>query len=241
MNLGTIKDKTNKTILRKHSTKKAVSLLAVCCVAVLAVTAAVSLNNKPEETPVLELPKLTETPAVEANKNTSETLPTVTIPPYQTASPDQNDTPASSNATVASTMLLPVATGNVLKGYASDSLVFSNTLNHWSTHTALDISAPAGTLVLSAKDGTVSSVNEDDLMGLTITIAHENGLETIYSSLESVSDEIKEGASVLQGQAIGAVGNSASSESSDGAHLHFEVKKDGKNVNPQNYLSGFGK
>lgn len=241
MNLGTIKDKTNKTILRKRSVKKAASLLAVCCVAVIAVTAAVSLNNKPEETPVLELPKLTATPTPEANKNTSAALPTVTVPPYQTASPENSDTPASSGATVASTMLLPVATGNVLKGYASDSLVFSNTLNHWSTHTALDISAPEGTLVLSAKDGTVSSVIEDDLMGLTVTVAHENGLETIYSSLESVPDEIKEGVSVLQGQAIGTVGNSASSEASDGAHLHFEVKKDGKNVNPQNYLSGFGK
>ncbi len=239
MNLGTIKDKTNKTILRKRSAKKAASLLAVCCVAVLAVTAAVSLNNKPEETPVLELPKLTATATAEAPANTDEAL--ATIPPYSTDAPTESDAPASSNATVASTMLLPIATGNVLKGYASDSLVYSNTLNHWSTHTALDISAPAGTLVLSAKDGTVLSVTEDELMGLTVTLAHENGLETVYSSLESVPDEIKEGVAVLQGQAIGAVGNSASSESSDGVHLHFEVKKDGKNVNPQNYLSGFGK
>ena len=239
MNLGSIKDKTNKTILRKRSAKKAASLLAVCCVAIIAVTAAVSLNNRPEETPVLELPKLTATPTPDASENNSPALPT--IPPYQTASPETSDAPASSNATVASTMLLPVSTGNVLKGYAADSLVFSNTLNHWATHTALDISAPEGTLVLSAKDGTVSSVTEDDLMGLTVTVAHENGLETIYSSLESVPEEIKEGVSVLQGQAIGAVGISASSESSDGAHLHFEVKKDGKSVNPQNYLTGFGK
>lgn len=236
MNLGSIKDKTNKTILKKRSAKKAVSLLAVCCVAVIGVTAAVSLN-KQEETPVLDLPKISSSPDVpHSTANTK-----ATIPPYSTVPPTESDAPASSGATVSSTMLLPVSTGNVLKGYASDSLVYSNTLNHWSTHTALDISAPEGTLVLSAKDGTVSTISEDELMGLTVTISHTDGLETIYSSLESVPDEIKEGVSVLQGQAIGAVGNSASSESSDGAHLHFEVKKDGKNVNPQNYLSGFGK
>ena len=224
MNLGTIKDKTGKTILRKHSVKKAVSMLAVCCVAVIAVTAAVSLATKPEETPVLENPSPT---SVETKGNGVVST--------------KQHTPASSGATVKTTMILPVTEGNVLKGYASDSLVYSNTLKHWAAHTALDISAPAGTIVLSAADGTISSITEDDLMGLTVTVSHDSGLETVYSSLESVPDEITEGTKVLKGQAIGAVGTSASSESSDGAHLHFEVLQNGKSVNPQSYLNDFAK
>lgn len=241
MNLGTIKDKTGKTILRKHSVKKAVSMLAVCCVAVIAVTAAVSLATKPEETPVLENPSPT---SVETKGNTvvSTKQPTLTpMPTPEINVESENDTPASSGATVKTTMILPVTEGNVLKGYASDSLVYSNTLKHWAAHTALDISAPAGTIVLSAADGTISSITEDDLMGLTVTVSHDSGLETVYSSLESVPDEITEGTKVLKGQAIGAVGTSASSESSDGAHLHFEVLQNGKSINPQSYLNDFAK
>ncbi len=241
MNLGTIKDKTGKTILRKRSVKKVASLVAVCCVAVIAVTAAISLTGKNEQTPVLEAPKTTE--SNKANSNATVDKQSPTLPPVPTMSvPEPTDAPASSGATVTTaSMLLPVTGGNVLKGYASDSLVYSQTLDHWCTHTALDIAAPSGTLVLSAQDGVISKVSEDALMGLTVTITHDSGLETVYSSLESVTENVKEGSSVLKGQAIGTVGNSASSESSDGAHLHFEVKKDGKNVNPQNYLNGLGK
>ncbi len=240
MNLGTIKDKTGKTILRKRSVKKVASLIAVCCVAVIAVTAMVSLTGKNEQTPVLEAPKTTESNKVNSNATVDKQSPT--LPPVPTTSaPEPTDAPASSGASVSASMLLPVTGGNVLKGYASDSLVYSQTLDHWCTHTALDIAAPSGTLVLSAQDGVISQVSEDALMGLTVTITHDSGLETVYSSLESVTEKVKEGSSVLKGQAIGTVGNSASSESSDGAHLHFEVKKDGKNVNPQNYLNGLGK
>ena len=242
MNLGTIKDKTGKGILRKHTVKKAVSLAALSCVAILAVTTAVSLAGKKEETPVLEQPKATATQQTEGNVITNDNPPVSTPQPTASALPESTAAPASTNAEVTSeTLLLPISQGNVLKGYAEDSLLYSKTLNHWATHTALDISAPAGTLVLSAQDGTVTKVVEDQLMGLTVTIEHSSGLETVYASLESVAEEIKEGANVLQGQTIGAVGNSAASEATDGAHLHFEVIKDGKNVNPQSYLSGFTK
>ncbi len=244
MNLGSIKDKTSKTILKKRSIKKAAGLLAVCCVAVIAVTATVSLTSSPkeEQTPVLSAVKPTE--SVKTNGKTTVNTPNYVISntPAPTLAPMPTDAPASSGATVVSTsMILPITNGNVLKGYAEESLVYSQTLDHWATHTALDISAPSGTLVLCALDGTVSNVVEDALMGLTVTVAHESGIETVYSSLDTITDDIKEGSVLLKGQAIGTVGNSASSESSDGVHLHFEVKKNGKTVNPQNYLSGFGK
>ncbi len=240
MNLGTIKDKSGKAILKKRSVKKAAGLLAVCCVAVIAVTASVSLMGGEEPSPVLEVPKPLET--LKPNLKTSSVTQKPIETPIPFGTPEPTDAPASSGATVVNTsMLLPVTNGNVLKGYSAESLVYSQTLGHWATHTALDISAPSGTLVLSALDGTVSNVTEDALMGLTVTIAHDSGIETVYSALESVNEDIKEGAKVLKGQAIGTVGNSATSESSDGAHLHFEVLKNGKSVNPQSYLNGFGK
>lgn len=239
MNLGPIKDKTGNTMLRKKTVKKAFTVTAVFCVAAIAVTYAVSALTKPEDKLVLENP--TNTQAAISNGDASLTTkePTVTLAPDENNETD--DAPASAGSSVTTTMLLPVNEASVLKGYASDSLLYSATLKHWATHTAIDFSCAEDTTVLSVLDGTVTSVEEDALMGLTVKISHDGGLETVYSCLKSVPEGIKEGAGVLKGQAIGAVGNSGVSEADDGAHLHFEVLKDGKSVNPQNYLSNFAK
>ncbi len=237
MNLGSIKDKTGKTILKKKNVKKVFSAISVACVAVIAVTGAIALTKKSDQAPVLEAPKGTSSQASNGNAVIFTSNPMATATPAATPKGDDTDSPTSTGATVTK-MLMPVTGGSIIKGYAADSLVYSSTLDHWSTHTALDISAPEGTTVLSVLDGTVSSVTEDELMGLTVTVSHENGLETVYSALEALADGVQEGAPLLQGQAVGALGNSASSESSDGAHLHFEVKKDGKSVNPQSYMGG---
>ena len=236
MNLGSIKDKSS--ILKKKTTKRIFTVTAVFCVAALSVTYLVALTARPnEQAPVLEAPAPTEKPVSNDSGVTVE-KPVITVP---TPAPDENkdDSAVSGETTVTKAMLSPVNGAAVLKGYASDSLVYSNTLKHWATHTAMDFTVEEGTTVIAVLDGTVSAVENDALMGLTVKVSHDNGLETVYSCLEAVPDGIKEGASVLRGQAIGNVGNSGASESADGAHLHFEVLKDGKSVNPQSYLSSF--
>ncbi len=239
MNLGSIKDKSGKADLKKTTIKKICAAAAVCCVAVIAVTAAVSLTNKQpqEEIPVIVAPTPTDSTQTGSNAQ---------VVPDNNDSVDNNsgqtndsktETETSTNVNVAQKMLLPVSSGNVLKGYASDMLVYSSTLKHWSTHTGLDIAAEQGAEVFAALDGTVTKVEENDLMGLTITIEHDDGYQTVYASLDSLADGIAEGATVLRGQVIGAVGTSAAIEVDDGPHLHFEVYSDGAIVNPQTYLS----
>lgn len=233
MNLGSIKDKSGKADLKKM-TKRICAAAAVCCVAVIAVTAAVSLTNKQpkEEIPVVVAP--TPTDSAQTNNNAQ-------VVPENNAANNKpegsGDAETSNNVSVAQKMLLPVSSGNVLKGYASDMLVYSSTLKHWATHTALDIAAEKGTKVLAALDGTVRKVEENDLMGLTITLEHEDGYQTVYASLDSLAEGIAEGKTVLRGEAIGTVGNSAAAEVDDGPHLHFEVYSNGEIVNPQTYLS----
>ncbi len=235
MNLGSIKDKSS--ILKKKNVKRIFTVTAVFCVAALSVTYLVALTAQPaEQAPVLEAPAPTEAPASNDGGITIE-KPSVT--PAPNPSQDETDSSVSAESTVTKAMLNPINDASVLKGYASDSLVYSNTLKHWATHTAMDFTASEGATVLAALDGTVASVTNDALMGLTVKISHENGIETVYSCLESVPENIVEGASVLRGQAIGNVGNSGASESADGVHLHFEVLKNGKAVNPQSYLSSF--
>lgn len=126
--------------------------------------------------------------------------------------------------------------GEIIKDYADESLVFSETLQEWTTHFGIDIKADKTSVVVASESGTVKSIKNDPRYGLTITISHNDGFETVYSNLLS-SEFVSEGDTVEQGQTIGTVGESASFEIADVPHLHFEMYKDGEAVNPTNYLS----
>lgn len=125
--------------------------------------------------------------------------------------------------------------GEIIKSFAMDSLIYSETLQEWITHRGIDIKAEKTTVVKAVANGTIKSIKEDPRYGLSITIEHQNGFTTVYSSLLS-SVFVKEGDKVEQGQSIGTVGNSAIFETSDGAHLHFELLKNGEYVNPDIYI-----
>ena len=125
--------------------------------------------------------------------------------------------------------------GETVAAFSAEQLQFNATLGDWRTHDGIDIAAAAGTDVVAASGGTVLSVTADDYLGTTVVIAHPDGYETTYASLqEAVS--VSEGDSVSAGQVIGAVGNTALTESALGAHLHFSVAKDGAVVDPAEYL-----
>jgi len=125
--------------------------------------------------------------------------------------------------------------GEVIKEFAKDSLIYSETLEEWITHTGIDIKANKASIVKAVADGTVKSIKNDPRYGLTITIEHSNGYVSSYSSLLT-SEFVKEGENVKQGQTIGTVGNSAVFEVAEDNHLHFELLKDGSNINPEIYL-----
>ena len=121
--------------------------------------------------------------------------------------------------------------GEIMKVYAKDNLVFSNTLQEWTTHLGIDIKADKTTVVKSVEAGTIKTIKNDPRYGLTITIEHDNGYQTVYANLLS-SEFVVEGEKVEKGQSIGTVGNSATFEIADEAHLHFEVLKDGVQIDP---------
>ena len=125
--------------------------------------------------------------------------------------------------------------GEIVKEYAKDNLVYSNTLQEWTTHLGIDIKADKTTVVKAAETGTVKTIKNDPRYGLTIVIEHENGYQTIYSNLLS-SEFVVEGEKVEKGQSIGTVGNTAAFDIADEAHLHFEVLKDSIQVDPNIYL-----
>jgi murein DD-endopeptidase MepM/ murein hydrolase activator NlpD len=125
--------------------------------------------------------------------------------------------------------------GEIVRDFAVDSLIYSETLQEWTTHTGIDIKADKTTVVKSAEAGTVKSIKNDPRYGMTIVIEHENGFKTVYSNLLT-SEFVVEGEKVEKGQSLGTVGNTAAFEIADEPHLHFEILKDNVAVDPNIYL-----
>ena len=125
--------------------------------------------------------------------------------------------------------------GDVIREFAKDNLVYSETLQEWVTHLGIDIKANKTTVVKASADGTVKSIKNDPRYGLTIIIDHDDGYQTIYSNLLT-TEFVVEGEKVKQGQSIGTVGNTAVFEISDESHLHFEILKDSEQLDPNIYI-----
>jgi len=98
-------------------------------------------------------------------------------------------------------------------------------------HTGLDIAASSGTPIRCAGDGTVVHSARWGGYGNCIIVDHGGGLATLYGHCSRLA--VTNGQRVTNGQVIGYVGSTGMST---GPHLHFEVRKDGRPVNPKPYL-----
>ena len=98
-------------------------------------------------------------------------------------------------------------------------------------HTGLDIATSNGTPIRAAAAGTVVNAAYHYSYGNLIIVSHANGVQTYYAHCSKMYVSV--GATVSQGQVIGAVGSTGNST---GPHLHLEVRVNGAAQNPQNYL-----
>ena len=130
--------------------------------------------------------------------------------------------------------LMPVE-GDVIKEYAKDKLVYSDTLKEWVTHAGIDIKADKTTIVKASEEGKIKSIKNDPRYGLTVVIEHNNGYSTVYSNLLT-AEFVTAGENVKKGQTIGTVGNTATFEISDESHLHFEILKDNVQIDHNMYI-----
>lgn len=121
----------------------------------------------------------------------------------------------------------------VAKGQYRLTARFGQAGGLWSSghHTGLDFAAPTGTNVRAASSGTVVSVGYSGAYGNRVVIKHANGYETAYNHLSKTS--VSKGQKVSAGESVGKVGSTGNST---GAHLHFEVTRNGKFIDPQAWL-----
>ena len=125
--------------------------------------------------------------------------------------------------------------GELERSHSMENLGYDITLSDWRTHDGVDILAEMGSEVKAAHCGTVESIDNDDLYGMTVIVSHGDGTKTVYSNL---ADEVSVavGDWVEPGMLIGTIGDTALCEIGQQSHLHFAISVDGQSVDPLSYL-----
>ena len=112
---------------------------------------------------------------------------------------------------------VPMA-GNITQGY--------NQANH-----GIDIASQAGTSVWASKGGKVTRVEFNEVYGNFVVLDHGRGVESLYAHLGGIG--VKVGWDIVTKAMIGTCGSTGNST---GPHLHFEIRRNGKTVDPMGYL-----
>ena len=173
----------------------------------------------------------TTTPSILAGVTDREDVPAIATQP----SGSDTTLPSSENTTPKVFKTVAPVEGETVAEYAMDCLSYNQTTRDWRVHNGVDIAAAEGTSVLAAADGTVYTVYDDETMGTTVVIRHEDGYTTKYSCLAQ-EVMVAAGDIVTMGQQIGCVGTTALLESALEPHVHFSVTCDNEVVDPAEFL-----
>lgn len=215
--------------------------IALCC-CVIAIGAAGFFLQKEDTqsttTPIASEDKedfaentVTPTEEIEVTTEPIPTLETLTAEDFSYENPDVVSAAVTVNAEEEHKFADPLPEMTVRFGFTDNALVFNEVYEDWRAHNGIDIEAPIGCSVSCVANGTVTSV-VDGSYGKCVTIEHEGGFESVYAQVTDVNVNI--GDSVPQGAVIATVAESKGENLKD-SHLHFELHKDGKPQNPEEY------
>lgn len=166
----------------------------------------------------------TEKPAA----NPANTTPDIPTDEYEFFE-DSEQTLAIQTATTPDSYVRAVG-GAITKDFNMTGLVYSRTMGDWRVHSGVDISANKGEIVKSVAEGKVTGISNDPMYGTTVTVNQNDGLMVYYCGLSS-DTAVSVGDNISAGTTIGTVGE-IPCESGDGTHLHLEIKRDNKFLNP---------
>ena len=219
-----------------HRSSKGYYIALILCAAAIGITSYVYTRNaEPVQEAAVE-----ETLPEDILVGTvgTEDVPVLATQPQQTKPlPTETTAPSEPAPTVKRALktMSPVA-GEEIFGYSMEALSYNQTTRDWRVHNGVDLAAEEGAQVCAAADGEVYTVYEDDAMGYTVVIRHDDGYTTKYSSLaENVS--VKAGDDVTMGQVIGCAAASAIVESTLGSHVHFSVTHYDEPMDPAEFLA----
>jgi murein DD-endopeptidase MepM/ murein hydrolase activator NlpD len=134
----------------------------------------------------------------------------------------------SDSLRLASTPSIMPAAGWISSVYGHRNDPFTGA---WTMHWGLDISTNTGNPIMATADGIVIKVETDRYLGKNVTISHGNGYTTVYGHMSNFA--VKAGQKVKRRDIIGYIGQTGKAA---GPHVHYEVWKDGKRIDPRNFL-----
>lgn len=175
----------------------------------------------------IELPEIED---VEEPKK-EETAPKTEVKKAESEKPKEQAEPTISVQEKEETVYTMAVNGAITEPFSDEELVKSETMGDWRIHAGVDIKGSLGNDVKAIAHGTVKSVETDTMMGNTVKILHADGIMSIYANLAD-GITLKAGDIVKSGDVVGKIGNSALAECLEEPHLHLEVTKNGKNIDP---------
>lgn len=128
------------------------------------------------------------------------------------------------------TMVEPVAGGVINSPFGLRRLPWEN---HGRLHEGIDVGGDVGDPVVAAADGVVLRSGNSSSYGRFVEIHHKSGLTTLYAHMGKLDRTARQGAKVEAGQTIGKVGSSGTST---GPHVHFEVRRKDKPLDPTAFI-----
>lgn len=221
---------------KKFAKKNIYLILLAVGIIVVAIAVSVALSNRSDVS--VEVGKSTSDSQITSSSGSGSSSKSDSSSASKSDSPSSSSGQNSNSSTEPSKrteFLFPVANGEVLVNYTEASLVYNQTLGMYTGHMGIDVTGAEDANVLCVQDGVVESVTTSYLEGVTVIVDHGDGVKSLYNSLE-LNDDITVGKTLERGQVMGKISTTNRKEYKDGPHLHFEMLKDGKKVNPFEYL-----
>lgn len=130
-------------------------------------------------------------------------------------------------------LLWPIA-GDVLLNYSMNQTIYFATLDQYKYNPAIIISGNVGDEVRAAATGKVTAIENNAQTGMTVTMDLGGGFELVIGQLEEI--RVKIGDTVNKGEVIGHVAEPSKYYVVEGPNVYFQMLKDGKPVNPLEYM-----
>jgi murein DD-endopeptidase MepM/ murein hydrolase activator NlpD len=169
-----------------------------------------------------ELVSVSEEKAKKPSKQKREVDEEKSIPEMTRAQLPAIDSSADLSSSIPN---IPPVEGWITRQFSTDSI------GEQVGHQGLDFAAALGTPIRATASGTVEAIQNDKIFGLSVIIRHDHGFITKYSHCSKIL--VNENEKVRKGQTVALVGNTGRSTA---PHLHYEIIKDGKNIDPSKHL-----
>lgn len=126
--------------------------------------------------------------------------------------------------------------GQIVMDFSTDTGIYDRTLEQYRTNNSICIAADVDTEVCAAADGIITSITNDRISGVTVSVDHGNGWSSTYSQLNQ-NLAVSEGEAVHKGDKIGVVANPTNYSVALGPHLEFSVLNDDNPTDPKLVLA----